>query len=635
MPTDSTVIYTRKQGSSVFKFCVQNKKLIAEHTKDNHVEQLPIDRIPIEFQMDLNEEKITRLKAMFEQCYFGIQGGVVLIHARGLGGWGDALHAGFDYRDPKKISYPGYDLFLMSVNDASELPPLQTSSLDQKLPLLVLINGINKICIYYIDQEDGCKKQKTFNVDDFECVKHLRFPLVGEVFKLKSSSALGNFYAQISSKVKHNPYIIYFDEELSSIGGGTHDWACSVGFGMLLRDKAANKIFCGTIIGSANKSVDSGDTSPTNIVSSYRQYSQSYHFSVFEYPAGYFGDTRLFHAVNHLANAIELFKTDRFESLKELGRGLHPLQDIFAHGDSFVSKLQVGLTKYDIFHHFGTAEQAHADDVTGSDENVLDKGFNQRYINTKIISYIYLWIYKDIVSKFVSDGFEEEIEEIPAERSGVIDERGQKVTLTRDRLMQYILTDEEIKKLQEKLKDKYEELTRTRQSLIFQLAKYFTDDAFRVTLRGFFDTIDLILNPTAQQQLCYDINIKLTTMFDLYPHTKGMDMYWPKKFHILNDGGGLLVLDEIQRRASIFRGVFNETPSITDKLVHIEYRFVSKWQAGLEHKIETGDLNSIQEQLCALYEETRQISEYRVSPDVNRTLPVIHELPRATIPVPL
>ena len=93
MPTDPTVIYVRKQGNSVFKFYVQDKNLIADIIRNGNIQQLPIN-IPLRFQTDLDEEKIARLKDMFEQCYFSVQAGKILVNARGLGGWGKDIHKG-------------------------------------------------------------------------------------------------------------------------------------------------------------------------------------------------------------------------------------------------------------------------------------------------------------------------------------------------------------------------------------------------------------------------------------------------------------------------------------------------------------------------------------------------------------
>lgn len=109
MPLDNddllVEIYSRKQSNTVFKFYVKNKRLIVETINGDDVQQLPIDGIPLEFQTNLNEGKVAKIKVMFEQCYFGKQRGKVLVNARGLGGWRDEQHRGFYYDGEGDIKF--------------------------------------------------------------------------------------------------------------------------------------------------------------------------------------------------------------------------------------------------------------------------------------------------------------------------------------------------------------------------------------------------------------------------------------------------------------------------------------------------------------------------------------------------
>jgi len=97
-------IYTRKQGDDEFKFYVKDKKLIGEFIHEGIIKQLPISNdIPDDFQTNLDEEKIMKIKYMLERCYFKVQGAKILVNARGLGGWGEDVHKG--YSDTNEIYY--------------------------------------------------------------------------------------------------------------------------------------------------------------------------------------------------------------------------------------------------------------------------------------------------------------------------------------------------------------------------------------------------------------------------------------------------------------------------------------------------------------------------------------------------
>lgn len=437
--------------------------------------------------------------------------------------------------------------------------------------------------------------------------------------------------------------IVYCDDDLYRavppagysqyyLGGGTHDWACAMGFGKLQPKDPQELIrYCGTIIGDANNGIDYGDTSPTNILSPFRTYAQSYHFSVFKYQAGYFGDTRLIHAINHLVKAIYLFNINRRQSLEELGKGLHPLQDILAHGDTFVSIIDLP-GEDDIFHHFGTASATVADEVnfiadgSAGAQSLLDQKFNQRYTNTKIMSFIYLWLYKDIVTKIFAlpaNFFEEDITAKPP--------------LTRENIMESILTTTEITKLRDTLGEQYEQIN-TRKELILILATHFTDTTFKHTFKGFMETINLILQPHLTKgsfALFTQIDERLQRMFNLYPPTKGQDLSWARQFTWPTVLGEKPILQEVAETISLnFHQILHWQPftTITGQQAKIPKRGISI--AALQEygeQLVYDNINSWQLALDKLMSISRKTTDLARNPKIaNREVPLITEIPLAT-----
>jgi hypothetical protein len=159
-------------------------------------------------------------------------------------------------------------------------------------------------------------------------------------------------------------------------GYGTYQWAIDMGFA----PKEAE------LIADGSSSVDRGRTASTLIGS---RRAQGHHFDTD--PS--IKDSRVHDAIFYFQEAIRLWGQGKCDSaLYQLGRGLHPLQDFFAHTVYFVKRSLLGF-----FHHLGAME---ADDPKyvfspqGSPASCLfeeeRQGFSQRYSDTKTASYFYL-----------------------------------------------------------------------------------------------------------------------------------------------------------------------------------------------------------------------------------------------------
>ena len=130
--------------------------------------------------------------------------------------------------------------------------------------------------------------------------------------------------------------------------------------------------------------------------------SRRYHFNVNDAESGSSGDSRVLVAEEHLGNAISLmreanelrnrggffkfinnFWANRLEknALKELGTGLHAIQDIYAHADEFVSDKAVIFgkeIKLPFLHHLHQ-EGKHADNPMVIRDIIEREEFNQRF----------------------------------------------------------------------------------------------------------------------------------------------------------------------------------------------------------------------------------------------------------------
>jgi RHS repeat-associated protein len=98
---------------------------------------------------------------------------------------------------------------------------------------------------------------------------------------------------------------------------GTYTWARELGYS----DQVARDI------GRANIETDDGSTGPWPLSS--KSGGRARHFDI---PLGG-DDSRDAWAWTEMNNALNLWKTDRCKAYEALGRGLHSIQDKFAHGD--------------------------------------------------------------------------------------------------------------------------------------------------------------------------------------------------------------------------------------------------------------------------------------------------------------
>lgn len=94
----SIKLYVRQQGNTVFNFYAKNERLIGEVVRDGNTQRLSIGNIPPEFQVELNEEKIAKIRRILDQCYFSVQGSKIIVNARGLGGWNTDVHMDRTYQ---------------------------------------------------------------------------------------------------------------------------------------------------------------------------------------------------------------------------------------------------------------------------------------------------------------------------------------------------------------------------------------------------------------------------------------------------------------------------------------------------------------------------------------------------------
>ena len=195
-------------------------------------------------------------------------------------------------------------------------------------------------------------------------------------------------------------------------GEGTYTWALSCGF----TEKFA------VIIADADCAVDGsffglfGHTGPAPLFAGNRGDAydkQSWHFNtaaITDYSQhqlnGTLGDTRIQHAIANLYYAVCTERNIEV-SLRFLGRGLHPLQDVFAHTSDFVTVPQDSRAIHLWAHVLDQTKGARADDptyVTSGDvskspitvipeDGVDEARFSQRYSDTKTVSLIYLVVY--------------------------------------------------------------------------------------------------------------------------------------------------------------------------------------------------------------------------------------------------
>ena len=192
-------------------------------------------------------------------------------------------------------------------------------------------------------------------------------------------------------------------------GEGTYRWAMDLGFSSA---EAAQ-------IGEQDNAVDLGETNPAplsiqQMTSDQLGFAQRWHFNINDtvYDAGTEQDSRVQLSVASLNAAIGNVKAKSLgQALNDLGRGLHPLQDIFAHTNGFVTKYAIhksSLSKETkdlqgtlICYSHLTERGLKADDAHYVDEKTprsppsfikaeADAHLSQRYSDTKTASYLYL-----------------------------------------------------------------------------------------------------------------------------------------------------------------------------------------------------------------------------------------------------
>ena len=158
-----------------------------------------------------------------------------------------------------------------------------------------------------------------------------------------------------------------------------------------------------------------GITDPCNFTS---KYAQSWHFNTNDSCGNDIKDSRIYHAVQQLKVALDAAQHGLLieKCYKELGRGLHPLQDSFAHSDEFVTKASDGIF-FEYYTH-ATKRGWHADyiyehdndDENGKIKSVAEtktspikddvdekakKKYNGRFALSRLATWVYVgvWAY--------------------------------------------------------------------------------------------------------------------------------------------------------------------------------------------------------------------------------------------------
>lgn len=303
--------YSRKQGNYTFAFYIEGGYLKAVVCGRDKAEQASsLKGISVEWQNGLdNAEKAAKVKRALDESFFTYQGSTVSVNLRGLGGWGDNQHRGYDGAD----------------EDAGE-PGLW-----------------------------ACIRLKGFDENS------QRYPVNG-----------------------------------GRGAQGTFQWAIDTG---LIGERG----LMAARIGYYANDVDyHGGTRPTHL----DHIPQGWHFNVSRNDTdGSKGDSRLVHALNNLVAAIGLRRQGSMaEAFNTLGRGLHALQDIFAHTAAFVEDFEMNAA--DVLHwRFQFHRGQRADNPNYIDPGKSPKSkisepefdgheLSQRYSDTKTMTYLYLLLFR-------------------------------------------------------------------------------------------------------------------------------------------------------------------------------------------------------------------------------------------------
>ncbi|MFA6409230.1 MAG: hypothetical protein WCW01_03540 [Gammaproteobacteria bacterium] len=308
------LFYSRQQGNSTYNFYIKDRRLVAEVIKAGASQVLPTIDIPTNLQLEINIKKLQKLKTVFDQSFFTVQGEKISVNARGLGGWGDEVHRGYECNGEGKWE----------------------------------VGLLEKACVH-----------------------------VGHFDEKKERHANG-----------------------FGIGTqGTYQWAIDVGLG----NNAAR-------IAYYSNDVDYDEKTRPVIP---HHDPQGWHFNVLQNSQdGSLSDSRIKHALEKLIAAVSLYKNGEFgEAFRNLGQGLHPLQDVFAHTNAFIKDFNIevdGLLHWRFQYHRGIiADEPHYIDPKKSSESIIPEPeeilelkdnpyghFSQRYSDTKTATYLYLLLFR-------------------------------------------------------------------------------------------------------------------------------------------------------------------------------------------------------------------------------------------------
>lgn len=206
--------------------------------------------------------------------------------------------------------------------------------------------------------------------------------------------------AKLNAAVLHQVCldILHFNENQSrrpngngSGAQGSYRWAQDIGYSEITAAR----------LGYYSNSVDfSTDTMPTIL----DHKPQSWHFNTTKKTQdGTIADPRTIHTMEKFIEAVDAHHNQKITgAMIALGRGLHPLQDIFAHSPGFVKKIQIdaGILNWHFKYHPGKEadDPYHIDGcspVTQFNEpEYSGRQFSQRYSDTKTATYLYLLLFR-------------------------------------------------------------------------------------------------------------------------------------------------------------------------------------------------------------------------------------------------
>lgn len=248
----------------------------------------------------------------------------------------------------------------------------------EKQGFFAIIKEDGHVVASILEREIGSlntNKLKQLNVDDIKVVLDAHYPVVSQ-------------YSDGSYKLIFN---------VRGFGGWNKDvhkkqtkhWCWELG--MCDRD--------GRVVAKACHGVDLGKTNTIKYPSDPRV--QRWHFNINEFVDdkdvvhvgdGDPTDSRIQIAVKQFKKAAN--EVDREKALKKLGKGLHPLQDLFAHTMAFVSVWKAPRKCCNHILNMEADDRKHKNNDEDSPLSLdLDDrklGFSQRYTSTKLITKFYV-----------------------------------------------------------------------------------------------------------------------------------------------------------------------------------------------------------------------------------------------------